>query len=123
MVVGIDLACRLGASSIPGRTPFSPSRSSPSPLATVWLGVAEIGLPVSSRSYSIDLLFVFVFVFVFVSSKSYSIDLFFLPHAATAPLVTKHCVVVDNVEVVDAVDSQNSFPTFVDLVGVVLSIK
>ena len=57
------------------------------------------------------------------SSTSYSIDLFFLVHADTAPLVTKHCVVVDNVEVVDAVDSQNSFPTFVDLVGVVLSIK
>ena len=103
MVDGIDLACRLGASSIPGWTPFSPSRSSPSPLATVWLGVAEIGLPVPSTSYSIDL--------------------FFLPHAATAPLVTKHCVVVDNVDVVDAVDSQNSFPTLVDLVGVVLSIK
>ena len=78
---------------MPGWTSSSPSRSS-SKYATLLLFEAEI----SEESHS---------------TSSGVTARFFRLHAINAPvwLTLKHWVVVDKVDVVDAVDSQNSFPT------------
>ena len=97
MNVSFNLACRVGTPSTPGLTSSSPSRWSM--FAALILFEAEIST---------------------FASTSGSTARFFLPQATRALvawLTAKHWVVVDNVDVVDAVDCQNSLPTLGDLVA------